>query len=93
MHHSSGDSRFLILGDGRRLHDRVRGTGAPTVVFESGMGLSGPIWGLVQPAVAEQATTVVYDRAGAGRSDDGAARTLDRIVASGGRTSGCGERG
>ncbi|PSL00875.1 pimeloyl-ACP methyl ester carboxylesterase [Murinocardiopsis flavida] len=80
--HTFGASRFATLDDGRRLHYRIRGTGAPTVVFESGMGLSGSIWGLVQPAVAERATTVVYDRAGTGGSDDdGAPRTLARIVA------------
>ena len=72
----------MTLDDGRRLHYRIRGNGGPTVVFESGMGLSGSIWGLVQPAIAERTTTVVYDRACAGKSDDDdAPRNLERTVA------------
>ncbi|RAY14933.1 alpha/beta hydrolase [Actinomadura craniellae] len=64
------------------MHYRIRGSGSPTVVFESGMGFSGSIWGLVQPAIAAQTTAVVYDRAGAGGSDDDPGpRTLERIVA------------
>ncbi|WP_063038481.1 alpha/beta fold hydrolase [Nocardia pseudovaccinii] len=59
----------------------VRGTGAPTVVFESGMGFSRSIWGLVQPVVAERVRAVVYDRAGSGRSDDDPnPRTLTRMA-------------
>jgi pimeloyl-ACP methyl ester carboxylesterase len=80
--HTFGESHFVTLDDGRRLHYRTRGTGFPTVVFESGMGLSGSIWGLVQPAIAERTTTVVYDRACAGLSDDDdAPRDLERTVA------------
>lgn len=78
--HTLGDSHFLELTDGRKLHYRMQGTGTPTVVFESGMGFSGSYWGLVQPAVAKETTAVVYDRAGSGQSDwDDAERSLDRI--------------
>ncbi|WP_320668741.1 alpha/beta fold hydrolase [Patulibacter defluvii] len=78
--HTFGASRLLALPDGRRLHHMVAGAGQPTVVFESGMGFSRSIWGLVQPAVAERTRTVVYDRAGLGRSDrDPRPRTLARI--------------
>ncbi|MFC7625581.1 alpha/beta fold hydrolase [Microlunatus sp. GCM10028923] len=79
--HTYGPAGFVTLPDGRRLHYRRRGSGGPAVVFESGMGMSGAIWGLVQPRVAERTTTVVYDRAGLGRSDpDPGPRTLDRLV-------------
>lgn len=79
--HTLGVSHILVLRDGRRIHYRRQGVGGPTVVFESGIGISGAIWGLVAPRVSEQAATVVYDRAGMGRSDeDHAPRTLDRIV-------------
>lgn len=78
--HTLGDSKFLPLQDGRKLHYQTAGSGGPTVVFESGMGFSSAIWGLVQPDVAAHTRTVVYDRAGAGKSDwDNADRTLDRI--------------
>jgi pimeloyl-ACP methyl ester carboxylesterase len=54
--------------DGRWLHLERGGSGAPTVVFESGMGTSRNMWGAVAPKVAMRATAVVYDRAGLGRS-------------------------
>ncbi|MEV7693559.1 alpha/beta hydrolase [Microbacterium sp. NPDC089189] len=80
--HRMGESRYLSLDDGRRLHHRRAGTGAATVVFESGMGFSSAAWGRVQPAVAAHAATLVYDRAGIGRSEvDTAPRTLARAAA------------
>lgn len=80
--HPLGDSRYLALDEGRRLHYRRTGGGTATVVFESGMGFSSAVWGRVQPAVAAHATTLVYDRAGIGRSDvDTAPRTLARAAA------------
>ncbi|MEV5832037.1 alpha/beta hydrolase [Nocardia sp. NPDC052112] len=79
--HTFGTSAFATTEDGRRLHYMVRGTGEPTVVFESGMGFSRSIWGLVQPVIAERMRAVVYDRAGTGRSDDDARpRTLGRMA-------------
>lgn len=78
--HTLGESRYLTLADGRKLHYRTAGAGGPTVVIEGGMGFSSAIWGFVQPHVAAATHTVVYDRAGAGKSDfDHADRTLDRI--------------
>ncbi|MHA7964650.1 alpha/beta fold hydrolase [Paenibacillus sp. CAU 1782] len=79
--HTYGISKYADAGNGRKLHYMVKGTGAPTVVFESGMGCSRSNWGLVQPVVAEKMRAVVYDRAGFGRSDDDPApRTLARIA-------------
>ncbi|MFC4600732.1 alpha/beta fold hydrolase [Cohnella hongkongensis] len=79
--HSFGESRFLTVPDGRKLHYMTKGSGEPTVVFESGMGFSRSTWGLVQPEVAKRVRAVVYDRAGTGRSDDDTQpRTLQRIV-------------
>jgi pimeloyl-ACP methyl ester carboxylesterase len=67
--------------DGRKLYVERRGSGGPTVVFEAGMGGSRSAWGAVVPRVAEQTTTVVYDRSGLGRSPaDTEPRTLDRLV-------------
>lgn len=79
--HSFGESHYLTLPDGRKLHYMTNGTGEPTVVFESGLGFSRSTWGLVQPLIAKHARAVVYDRAGTGRSDDDASpRTLKRIA-------------
>lgn len=45
------------------------------------MGTSRAVWGLVQPAIAQVVRTVVYDRAGMGKSDrDMEPRTLERIT-------------
>lgn len=79
--HTFGTSQYLDVGAGRKLHYMVKGEGTTTVVFESGMGASRAAWGLVQPAIAQVVRTVVYDRAGLGRSDaDNEPRTLERIT-------------
>lgn len=79
--HTFGASAYIQTRDGRRLHYMSGGAGEVTVVFESGMGVSRSTWGLIVPAVAEYARTIVYDRAGAGRSDvDASPRTLARIA-------------
>jgi pimeloyl-ACP methyl ester carboxylesterase len=60
------------LPDGRRLHLQVAGEehDGPTVVLEAGAGGFSSAWGWIQPAVAEHATVVAYDRAGLGWSDE-----------------------
>lgn len=81
MTHTYGTSGWVSTVDGRRLHYMVGGSGPVTVVFESGLGLSRSVWGLVAPAVAAQTRAVVYDRAGTGRSDpDPAPRTVHRLA-------------
>jgi pimeloyl-ACP methyl ester carboxylesterase len=69
MTHTYGSADRVTTPDGRSLHLMVGGTGEPTVVFVSGMGLSRSVWGQVQPPVAARTRTVVYDRAGLGGSD------------------------
>ena len=68
--------RFLPPGrrvdvDGHQLHLIVSGQGSPTVVFESALGATCLTWALVQSEVAKFTTTVSYDRAGCGWSDQG----------------------
>jgi pimeloyl-ACP methyl ester carboxylesterase len=62
---------LVALPDGRDLHLDVQGRkhDGPVVVLETGMGGFSPAWGHVQPAVAEYATVVSYDRPGIGWSD------------------------
>ena len=80
-HHSFGTSGFVVLEGGRRLHYMERGVGDVTVVFESGMGFSRSTWGLIAPVIGDCTRTVVYDRAGLGRSDvDEEPRTLERLA-------------
>jgi len=72
----------ITLDDGRRLHVLIAGDGAPTVVFEAGMGSSLLTWALVAPRVAERSRTVVYDRSGIGGSPtDHQPRTVARAAA------------
>src|SRR5215204_559453 len=48
----------------------VRGTGSPTVVFEAGGGEDSSVWAEFEPEVRDhhRVQTMVYDRAGLGRS-------------------------
>ena len=59
--------RVVSIG-GAQIHARVAGSGAPTVVFEAGACEGSEVWRAVEPAIAERATTVLYDRRGTGRS-------------------------
>ncbi|MBS0580823.1 MAG: alpha/beta hydrolase [Proteobacteria bacterium] len=71
----------LVEVDGRNLNLYCTGSGAPTVVFDSGWGDWAPIWALVQPQVAAWTQACSYDRAGAGFSDPGPMpRTSSRIA-------------
>jgi pimeloyl-ACP methyl ester carboxylesterase len=71
----------LVRFNKRRMHIHVTGEGAPTVVFESGMGGSCLSWTLVQPQVAQFSRAVSYDRAGHGWSDPATEpRTARRIA-------------
>ncbi len=56
---------------GYALWMQSRGNGTPTVVFESGGGEDSSEWSNIEPVIRERATvrTVVYDRAGLGKSD------------------------
>jgi pimeloyl-ACP methyl ester carboxylesterase len=59
----------LIDVGGRRLHLNCTGTGSPTVVLEPGHGEVSSAMGWIAPAVAQDTTVCVYDRAGRGWSD------------------------
>jgi pimeloyl-ACP methyl ester carboxylesterase len=61
---------YIWVGD-HRLHLVCRGSGSPTVVFDSGLGGSSLDWTLVQPAVASFTRACSYDRAGYAWSDPG----------------------
>jgi pimeloyl-ACP methyl ester carboxylesterase len=56
--------RLVDIG-GRRIQIDCRGTGSPTVVFESGLGILGSLsWTKVQGEVAEFTRACAYSRAG-----------------------------
>lgn len=61
--------QMVDLG-GRRMHIDCRGTGAPTVILEAGLGTGGTIdWTLVHDKIASVTRTCAYDRAGIMWSD------------------------
>lgn len=71
-----------MIDAGQGLHARVLGSGAPTVVFESGISASSISWTVLQPRIAELTTTVSYDRAGLGWSEPSSGTfDADRMLA------------
>lgn len=61
--------RMVDIG-GRRIQLDCRGTGSPTVVFESGLDLSGSLsWSAVHDPVAQHTRACAYSRAGMVWSD------------------------
>jgi len=63
----------LVDAGGYRLHLRCSGQGSPTVVLESGGGMTSNEWTLVQPEIAKITRVCSYDRAGLGWSESGPA--------------------
>lgn len=56
---------------GRHLGAIVKGQGAPTVIFEAGLGGNCLEWSALQAEVAQHTRTLSYDRAGYGVSSPG----------------------
>lgn len=72
--------RLVDVG-GFRLNMYCIGSGAPTVVFDSGLEDWAPAWITIQPEISRITRTCTYDRAGNGLSDPGPTpRTTARIV-------------
>ena len=72
---------YIWVGD-HRLHLDCRGSGSPTVIFDSGLGGSSLDWALVHPLVADFTRACTYDRAGYAWSDPGPLpRNAERMVA------------
>ncbi|RRA48266.1 alpha/beta fold hydrolase [Acidipila sp. EB88] len=73
--------RQVYLRDGRRLNLVCLGSGAPTILFESGTGGGVFDWRFVQAVVARHTTACAYDRAGFGFSDPARRRSdVDNAV-------------
>lgn len=61
------DGKIDIGGYGLYMHKQ--GKGKPTILFESGYGTTYDTWNKVQPQISEHTTTISYNRAGLGESD------------------------
>ena len=66
--HPQGVPGWAETRNGTKLFYQVLDGPEPTVVFEAGLASTRSIWGLVQPNLGGVARSVVYDRAGLGRS-------------------------
>ncbi len=63
------------------LHCVIKGSGSPTVIFESGLGTPLYNWNQVQTALSEHYQTLSYDRRGIGQSPStDLPRTLENLV-------------
>jgi pimeloyl-ACP methyl ester carboxylesterase len=62
--------KMIAVGD-HRLHLYCQGTGAPTVVIETGLGVDWVAWAPVVLNLAQSSEACVYDRAGYGWSEPG----------------------
>jgi pimeloyl-ACP methyl ester carboxylesterase len=94
VHDFPAPGRLVDIG-GRRIQIDCRGTGSPTVVFESGLDMNGSLsWTKVQGEVAQFTRACAYSRAGIIWSDDkggphdgvGVARDLHATLATAGES-------
>jgi alpha/beta hydrolase fold len=61
----------LVQVGNLRVETRVKGTGRPAIMFESGFTGGLFLWAPVQSQIAKETLTLSYERAGLGRSDPG----------------------
>lgn len=71
-----GQGQRIEIRPGRSLYLDCRGSGAPTLVLEAGMGSDSATWSPVHDELATISRTCSYDRTGRGRSDGGSAGDL-----------------
>lgn len=75
------DAEAFCSIENNMVHFVKKGTGGPTVVFQSGLGSDWKIWRDIQDSVSKFTTTISYDRAGLLWSDkrDGK-KTMENIT-------------
>jgi pimeloyl-ACP methyl ester carboxylesterase len=72
--------RLIDIG-GRRIQIDCRGTGSPTVVFESGLDIYGSLaWTTVHDSIAKTTRACAYSRAGIMWSDPARSFDVDRMA-------------
>lgn len=74
------DGKLVDVG-GYRMHIICAGEGLPTVVMDTGLGHTSPVWSLVAPEVSTFTRVVTYDRAGYGWSERGPAPHSSQQIA------------
>lgn len=71
---------IMVKVNEHRLHARIRGEGAPSVIIISGLGSPSAEWWNLQDDIAEHATVVTFDRAGYGLSEEGPLPRTNRRI-------------
>jgi len=75
------DGRWIDIGRKCKLYLLEKGSGGPTVVFESGIAATNLNWHRIQEAVSQFTRTASYDRAGLGWSSvESSVRTPGNIA-------------
>jgi len=64
----AGKGRWVKIGRGCSLYLLEKGSGGPTVLFESGIAATNLNWCHIQETISEFTHTASYDRAGLGWS-------------------------
>jgi pimeloyl-ACP methyl ester carboxylesterase len=78
----AGAGRWVEIGDSQSLYLLEKGSGAPTVIFESGIAATNLNWFSIQETVSRFTGTASYDRGGLGWSTPcRSARTPGNIAA------------
>jgi pimeloyl-ACP methyl ester carboxylesterase len=77
----AGSGRWISIGDGCKLYLLEKGSGGPTVLFESGIAATNLNWCRIQETVSRFTHTASYDRGGLGWSSPASsARTPGNIA-------------
>lgn len=63
------DISGMFRAGGQSLYIHCRGSGSPTVIFDSGAGTTSSEWDSIGAAVSRHTRVCAYDRAGLGRSE------------------------
>ena len=80
-HRYAKAGRWIDIGRGCRLYLLEKGSGGPTVIFESGIAATNLNWHQIQESVAQFTHTASYDRGGLGWSSQAvSARTPGNIA-------------
>ena len=71
----------LETKEAAKFHTLIKGTGSPTIIFESGLGTPLNNWDIIQTQISEHYRTISYDRKGIGQSPDpDNPRTIENLV-------------
>lgn len=67
--------------DNVKFHTQIKGSGSPTIIFESGLGTPLNTWDIIQTGISENYRTIAYDRKGIGGTEAASSpRTIENLA-------------